>query len=376
MKIAYCTPSLYIAGGIERVLTTKMNYLADKAGYEVWVILTDGKGKNPYFPLSDKIHIVNLDLNFEELWSLGFLKKIFVYLKKQRIYKKKLKEALYEIRPDITVSTLRREINFITAIKDGSRKVGEMHVNRANYRNFEANDTNALKKIFERIWMKSLVGKLKKLDQFVVLTDEDRRNWHELDNVTTIPNPLNVFPTIESNQSARKVIAAGRYCYQKGFDLLLRAWAIVNEKHKDWRLDIYGAGNNVEYKNLANTLNICQNVGINPPTDNIYAKYADASIFVFSSRFEGFGMALLEAMATKLAVVSFACPCGPKDIISDGNDAVLVTNEDIQELVDKICYLIENEEERKSMAENAKLKAMQYSVDNIMHRWIRLFESL
>lgn len=376
MKIAYCTPSLYIAGGIERVLTTKMNYLADKAGYEVWVILTDGKGKNPYFPLSDKIHIVNLDLNFEELWSLGFLKKIFVYLKKQRIYKKKLKEALYEIRPDITVSTLRREINFITSIKDGSRKVGEMHVNRANYRNFEANDTNALKKIFERIWMKSLVGKLKKLDQFVVLTDEDRRNWHELDNVTTIPNPLNVFPTIESNQSARKVIAAGRYCYQKGFDLLLRAWAIVNEKHKDWHLDIYGAGKNVEYKNLVNTLNICQNVGINPPTDNIYAKYADASIFVFSSRFEGFGMALLEAMATKLAVVSFACPCGPKDIISDGNDGVLVTNEDIQELADKICYLIENEEERKSMAENAKLKAMQYSVDNIMHRWIRLFESL
>lgn len=376
MKIVYCTPSLYIAGGIERVLTTKMNYLADKAGYEVWVILTDGKGKNPYFPLSDKIHIVNLDLNFEELWSLGFLKKIFVYLKKQRIYKKKLKEALYEIRPDITVSTLRREINFITSIKDGSRKVGEMHVNRANYRNFEANDTNALKKIFERIWMKSLVGKLKKLDQFVVLTDEDRRNWHELDNVTTIPNPLNVFPTIESNQSARKVIAAGRYCYQKGFDLLLRAWAIVNEKHKDWHLDIYGAGKNVEYKNLVNTLNICQNVGINPPTDNIYAKYADASIFVFSSRFEGFGMALLEAMATKLAVVSFACPCGPKDIISDGNDGVLVTNEDIQELADKICYLIENEEERKSMAENAKLKAMQYSVDNIMHRWIRLFESL
>lgn len=376
MKIVYCTPSLYIAGGIERVLTTKMNYLSDKAGYEVWVILTDGKGKNPYFPLSDKIHIVNLDLNFEELWSLGFLKKIFVYLKKQRIYKKKLKEALYEIRPDITVSTLRREINFITSIKDGSRKVGEMHVNRANYRNFEANDTNALKKIFERIWMKSLVGKLKKLDQFVVLTDEDRRNWHELDNVTTIPNPLNVFPTIESNQSARKVIAAGRYCYQKGFDLLLRAWAIVNEKHKDWHLDIYGAGKNVEYKNLVNTLNICQNVGINPPTDNIYAKYADASIFVFSSRFEGFGMALLEAMATKLAVVSFACPCGPKDIISDGNDGVLVTNEDIQELADKICYLIENEEERKSMAENAKLKAMQYSVDNIMHRWIRLFESL
>ena len=220
------------------------------------------------------------------------------------------------------------------------------------------------------------IGKLKKLDRFVVLTDEDKSNWVGLSNVITIPNPINVFPSVYSSLTNKRVIAVGRYCYQKGFDLLIRAWIIVSQKHPDWYLDIFGAGNSIEYKNLRDDLKMSNSIGINSQTDNIFVKYANASIFVFSSRFEGFGMALLEAMATKLAVVSFACPCGPNDIISDGIDGLLVKNGDIQELADKICYLIEHEEERKCMAEKAKLKAKRYSVDNIMHRWIELFESL
>lgn len=375
-RIAYCTPSLYIAGGVERVLTTKMNYLADVAGFDVWVILTDGKDKQPYFELSKKIHIVNLDVNFDVLWNLRFLNKVIVYLKKQIIFKKRLTRVLLYIKPDITVSTLRREINFITSINDGSKKIGELHVNRANYRNFEANESNFSKKIFAKIWSHNLIGKLKKLDRFVVLTDEDKSNWVGLSNVITIPNPINVFPSVYSSLTNKRVIAVGRYCYQKGFDLLIRAWIIVSQKHPDWYLDIFGAGNSIEYKNLRDDLKMSNSIGINSQTDNIFVKYANASIFVFSSRFEGFGMALLEAMATKLAVVSFACPCGPNDIISDGIDGLLVKNGDIQELADKICYLIEHEEERKCMAEKAKLKAKRYSVDNIMHRWIELFESL
>ncbi|MGN1156397.1 MAG: hypothetical protein ACI4TK_09495, partial [Agathobacter sp.] len=108
-RIAYCTPSLYIAGGVERVLTTKMNYLADVARFDVWVILTDGKDKQPYFELSKKIHVINLDVNFDVLWNLSFLKKVIVYLKKQIIFKKRLTRVLLYIKPDITVSTLRRE---------------------------------------------------------------------------------------------------------------------------------------------------------------------------------------------------------------------------------------------------------------------------
>ena len=138
LKIVYCTPSLYIAGGLERVLTLKVNYFVEKYGYDITIILTDGKGKPFAYPLSPKVKIINLDINFEELWDAPFFKKVWLYYKKQRQFKRRLTVELLQIRPDITDSLIRREINFITKIKDGSKKYGELHVNRANYRNFEA----------------------------------------------------------------------------------------------------------------------------------------------------------------------------------------------------------------------------------------------
>ena len=149
-KIVYCTPALYMAGGVERVLTLKANYFADHYGYDITIILTDGKDKPLFYPLSGKVRVVNLNIGFEELWTCSFFKKVFVYLKKQRIYKKRLKQELMHIRPDITVSMLRREINFLTSIKDGSKKIGELHINRAHYRNFEGKDANLLKIIFSK----------------------------------------------------------------------------------------------------------------------------------------------------------------------------------------------------------------------------------
>ena len=220
-KIVYVTPALYMAGGVERVLTLKANYFADHLGYDITIILTEGKDKPLFYPLSEKIKVINLDIGFEELWSCSFFKKIFIYLRKQRQYKKALTNELMRLRPDITISLLRREINFINQIKDGSRKIGELHVNRANYRNFEANDTNIVKSLFAKIWMRSLVSKLKNLDQFVVLTNEDKIAWPELENVIVIPDPLSFIPESISPLTAKRVIAVGRYHYQKGFDLFL-----------------------------------------------------------------------------------------------------------------------------------------------------------
>lgn len=370
MKIAYCTPSLYIPGGVERVLTTKANYLADVAGYDVYIILTDGKEKAPYYPLSDKIHIINLDINFEELWSLSFVKKGLVYLKKQRVFKKKLSETLYKLKPDITISLLRREINFLCDIKDGSKKVGEMHINRQNYRNFEVGDTNFIKKIFEKYWMSSLLKQLKRLDCFIVLSEEDKKNWKELDKVTVIPNPL---PPMTISQTSttenKKAIAVGRYVYQKGFDLLVGAWEKVAEQHPDWHLYIYGRGDKNNYKAVSN----CH---FEDAVENINDKYAESSIFVLSSRFEGFGMVIIEAMKCGVPAVSFACPCGPKDIITDGQDGFLVENGNTQQLAERICYLIEHDEERKTMGKNAVETAKKYDINEIGKRWSCLFNSI
>lgn len=370
MKIAYCTPSLYIPGGVERVLTTKANYLADIAGYDIYIILTDGKGKEPYYPLSEKVHVINLDINFEELWGMPFVKKGMTYLKKQRIFKKKLKDTLFEIRPDITVSLLRREINFLCDIKDGSKKIGELHVNRLNYRNFESEDTNIIKEWFAKYWMYSLVKQLKRLDRFIVLSEEDKRNWKELKNVTVIHNPLpqTTISTISTTEN-KKIIAVGRYVYQKGFDLLIDAWKTVVQKYPEWHLYIYGRGDKNNYQKV-------ENCHLEDAVENINEKYADSSIFVLSSRFEGFGMVIIEAMACGIATVAFACPCGPSDIITNKEDGFLVKNGDTQQLAECICYLIEHPEERKRMGKNAMETAKKYSIEEIGKRWTLVFNDI
>lgn len=376
LKLVYCTPALYMAGGVERVLTLKANYFAEHFGYDVTIILTEGKGKSPFYPLSERIKVVNLNIGFEQLWNCSFLKKIFVYLKKQRQYKKALTAELMKLCPDITVSLLRREINFLIGIKDGSKKIGELHVNRLNYRNFEANDTNFIKQLFAKLWMFSLVKQLKRLDRFVVLTEEDMLAWPELQNVSVIPDPLSFVPTAQSSLSVKRVIAVGRYVYQKGFDLLLQAWAKIERQCPDWMLVVYGDGDRAPYEQMMRNLGIdTSRCLLNGPTTDIQREYVNSSLFVFTSRFEGFGMVLVEAMACGLPVVSFACPCGPKDIVRDGEDGFLVENGNIDELVQQLMKLMVDHRLRTAFARHAQQNAQRFNIEQTALRWKSVFES-
>lgn len=366
-----------MAGGVERVLTLKANYFAEQYGHDITIILTEGVDKPLFYPLSEKVHVVNLDINFEELWGQPFVRKVFLYMKKQREFRRKLKAELMRIRPDLTVSLLRREINFITSIPDGSRKVGEMHINRANYRNFEANDTNLFKRLFSHLWMNSLVRKLRRLDLFVVLTDEDRISWTELNNVITIPDPMSFSPTRVSRQEHKRVIAVGRYVYQKGFDLLLEAWSMVEKERPDWQLAIYGMGERAPYEKLAAELNLdMTRCHLNGSTDNIEKEYSESSLFVLSSRFEGFGMVLVEAMSCALPVVSFACPCGPRDIVNNGEDGLLVENGNVEQLSQSILSLIKDDDRRKQMGKTARINAQRFDINIIAERWQQQFKMI
>lgn len=376
LKLVYLTPALYMAGGVERVLTLKANYFAEHFGYDVTIILTEGKGKSPFYPLSERIKVVNLNIGFEQLWNCSFLKKIFVYLKKQRQYKKALTAELMKLCPDITVSLLRREINFLIGIKDGSKKIGELHVNRLNYRNFEANDTNFIKQLFAKLWMSNLVKQLKRLDRFVVLTEEDMLAWPELQNVSVIPDPLSFVPTAQSSLSVKRVIAVGRYVYQKGFDLLLQAWAKIERQCPDWMLVVYGDGDRAPYEQMMRNLGIdTSRCLLNGPTTDIQREYVNSSLFVFTSRFEGFGMVLVEAMACGLPVVSFACPCGPKDIVRDGEDGFLVENGNIDELVQQLMKLMVDHRLRTAFARHAQQNAQRFNIEQTALRWKSVFES-
>ena len=374
-KIVYCTPALYMAGGVERVLTLKANYFAEHYDYEVTIILTEGKDKPCAYNLSDKVKLINLDINFEELWECSFIKKIFLYLKKQRIYKRKLKAELMRIRPDITDSLLRREINFLTKIKDGSVKIGELHVNRLNYRNFEANDSNLIKALFSRFWMFSLIRHLKRLNRFVVLTEEDKENWPELHNVIAIPNPISFNTDCVSRLDNKRVLAVGRYAYQKGYDMLLKAWAIVEDKCPEWELNIYGQGNREPYDKIAKDLRL-KNCHLNGSVSNINEKYLDSSVFVVSSRFEGLSMSLLEAMSFGLAVVSFDCPCGFRDVITSGVNGVLVPKDSVESLAEQIVVVLQNSDYIVELGKNARVRSQDFRLEVLAEKWKQLFESL
>ena len=376
-KIVYCTPALYSAGGVERIVSVKASYFADVLGYDVTVIVTEGKGRASFFPLSDKVKVINFELGFEELWRASFFRKVLLYLQKQRRFKKLLTAELMRIRPDFTISMLRREINFLTGIRDGSKKIGELHVNRANYRNFEQNESNVLKKLFAKLWMDSLVRKLKKLDRLVVLTEKSKVSWPELSNVVVIPDPLPFQVEAKSDLHAKRIITIGRYAYQKGYDMLLRSWAEIEKKFPDWQLAIYGMGNQDSLRNQMKDLGIdSARCILNGPVGDVTKEYLNSSVFVLPSRFEGFGLVIIEAMSCGVPVVAFNCLMGPDEIITDGEDGFLVPVGDVCALADKLQTLMQNRELRMKFSETAYRNSARYCIERISNQWIQLFTQL
>lgn len=377
LKIVYITPSIHTADGAARVLTMKANYFAEHFGYDITILLTEGKGLPFFYPVSDKIKIINYDLNFEQLWNCPFWKKFFIYIPKQYRYRKLVKKELMRIRPDITMSLLRREINFINDIHDGSRKMGEIHVHRDNYRNFKGEKNNIIMNLFAKLWSKQLVNNLKKLDRFVVLTEKDRDLWFELNNVEVIPNPLPFMPTSVSPLTEKRVIAVARYSREKGIDLLLQAWSEVEKRTNDWRLEIFGDGDTTAFEALIDKLGIDRNRCIlNGRTSDIEQEYLKSSVAVCSSRFEGFGMIIIEAMVCGLPVVSFDCPWGPRSIIKDGEDGLLVENGHVDKLADAIASLMEDADKRNLFANNAIRNVQRFRIENIANQWRNLFERI
>ena len=377
IRLAYCIPSLDHSGGMERVLTAKANYLADQLGYEVYIIITDDKGEKPYFQLSSKVNVIQLDINIDSLWQYPIWKRLYLYHQKMGEYKRRLSMCLQRLQPDITISLLRREINFLCDIKDGSAKVGEIHFGRYKYR--EANFCflpDFINRFITHRWMAQLDKKVSQLDRFVVLTHEDAALWHGLDNLQVIPNPITITDGPMANYNRKQIIAVGRYTYQKGFDLLIKAWKNVYAKHPDWKLNIFGGGDCKPYQAQAKAMGLQDVVVCHGAVSNIREKYAESAIFVLSSRFEGLPLVLMEAMATGLPPVAFACQCGPKDIINNGVDGILCDTENIEELTNGINYLIDNEKARRTMGTKAAQNIQRFSMDNIMHQWDVLFQGI
>lgn len=373
MKIVYCIAGTCHSGGMERVLANKTNYLA-KQGYEVLIVTTDQQGLPPFFPLDQRIRSLDLDVNYEENNGKSFLNKLLHYPLKQYRHRKRLAAVLKRERPDVTVSMFCNDAGFMTYIKDGSAKVLEIHFSKFKRLQYGRKGLWRLADLWRSKQDEKVV---KKFDKFVVLTEEDKGYWGSLPNMTVIPN-ANTFVT---DQTAllenKKVIAIGRYTYQKGFERLIEAWRMLSAQFPDWKLDIIGDGEEREaLQNQIHAYGLENQIALLKPTRQIAQLYLDASLLVLSSRYEGLPMVLIEAQTFGLPIVAFQCKCGPKDVVADKETGFLVPEGDVKRLAKGMAALMKDEALRKEMGRKARLASLRYDENAIMRQWTDLFHLL
>ena len=377
MKIAYLYTELTISGGADRVLTDKANYLAEH-GYDITIITESQMGRPIVFPLSPKVKMMDMGIDFNKQYEYNFLLRSVIYLKCIQQYKVRLKELLRELKPDIVITLMGRSLDFITSINDGSIKIGEAHTTKAHLRSYHLLEARGgLYKILAKQLRKKQIANASKLSALVLLTPQDADDWKGVTKTYVIANAIHQMPKESGILTNKQAIMVGRYNDAKGYDYLTEAWAIVHQKHPDWKLNIYGSGElHDKVERWIRDKHLESSMIMHEPTNQIMEKYLESSICVLSSIYEGFSLVIMEAMACGVPCVSFDSPFGPRNIIKDGEDGILVDYLNSQALAENICKVIEDEQLRKRLGEKAKQNIQRFSQDAIMKQWTDLFDSL
>lgn len=361
---------------MERVLVNKVTYLVERLHWDVSIVTTDQKGRPSFYPLPAGVRVTDLGINYSDDNVKSVTGKILGYLQKRRRHKRLLTSLLEREKPDIVVSLYPSESSFIPDIKDGSKKVLELHF--CKYFRLQYGRKGLLGIIDK--WRTHQDERIvRRFDKFVVLTNEDKEYWGNLHNIEVIPNAAMNMGGHFSDVANHRVIAVGRLDYQKGFDRLIQAWCYIQRdgRYQDWHLDIFGQGEWHEMlENMISERNLNDSIRLNNPTNQIGREYAQSSLIVMTSNYEGFGMVLVEAMACGVPAVAFDCKCGPRDIISDGENGLLVSNGDIPGLAGAMMKLMGDYELRRRMSVKARQVVDTYSEKAVMDKWVRLFTSL
>lgn len=372
MKILYCINATYNSGGMERVLMTKANYLADVVGYEIFIVTAQQHGRNSFFPFSKRILFHDLGIDYDADQNENLFVRTIRKWRKKRKHKRLLGDYLHEVRPDIAISMFDYEFSFLHQIKDGSKKVLEFHFCKKQ-KIIEA--TNVFMRTLQALRVMSWKRIVSKYDKFVVLTEEDKLAWGNLSNIMVIKNPIPKMPGTKALLNTKQVLSVGRISYQKGFDRLIKVWALIVPHYPDWRLLIRGNGDSTQLQKLIRQLGIDKHVKIASATPNIAEEYLSSSVYAMTSRYEGLPMVLMEAMSYGLPCVSFACPCGPTDLIQSSYGS-LVPDNDIKGFAVALMDWMKNDEKRKAAGEKAREFISQYTQERIVEQWLNLFDSL
>jgi glycosyltransferase involved in cell wall biosynthesis len=359
---------------MERVLLNKVRYLVEQLHWDVTVVTTDQHGREPFYPFPEGVRMIDLDVNYSDDNGKPFLKKLVGFLRRRSLHEKRLKALVNEIRPDVVDCFYPGESSFVPSLKDDSRKVMELHQSKLFHHQYNRSGLMGLADKARALMDERLV---RKFDRFVVLTQEDMQMWGEMPGIRAIPNAASFIAEKYSDCSQKRVIAVGRLDYQKSFDRLIQVWEKVHQQMPEWRLDIFGQG---EWKDMLQRMiderGLEASVNLNAPTKDIGKEYSESSMIVMSSHYEGFPMVMIEAMACGLPAVCFDFKCGPRDIIIEGENGLIVPDGDIDGLAEAMVRLMRDDDLRKRMGENAKKVVEKYSEDRVMGLWVNLYEEI
>lgn len=379
MRIAYVLWSTSVMGGLETVTPLKANELV-KRGHEVLLITRRQGGKAPYANIDPAVRQLDLGVSWEEHYRISnpFVRSRKIKAEK-RIFVQRLEDTLRAFDADITVFTSFSEGEIVRQLKDQSKKVLETHANRY-YSLFlpKRRSFDVFGKLVDAV-KKSAYRRIPPMfDAFVTLTHEDAQQWGGLKNLEVIPNPRRFDTELVADYSLHVVLTIGRLSPEKGQEDLIRIWQSVQSEFPDWKFKIVGSGpSKANLESLIQELGLSSdNIELAPATTQVIEELSKASIFVFGSINEGLPMTLLEAQALGLPIVSFACPCGPRDVITDGVDGVLVAPRDKGLFANGLRRLMTNQDLREQMGKQAKVNSPRFSLSEIMNRWEELFQRL
>lgn len=351
-NVCFLIGNLNHSGGTERVTSLIANGL-NKLNYDIY-ILSLNNGNEPFFDLDIGIQIHSLysqKISFKKN-IIGTIGKIRQFVKEHNI------DTLVVVDSIACVFT-------VPALYG-------LNINHICWEHFNFNVNLGVK-------LRDLGRRLaaRYCDYIVTLTSRDEELWKQgikgiRSKTITIGNPspyesINHVPKLES----KTILAVGRLTFQKGFDLLIESWSKVCKENHSWLLRIIGNGED-EYllKEQANLLGISDRIEFIPVTNEIEKYYQTSSFYCLSSRFEGFGMVIVEAQSFNLPVISFDCDCGPSDLIEDGINGFLVKNGSPDALADTLLMSISLDElHYKKLSDNAKILSSQFSIDSVLQIW-------
>lgn len=367
--------------GTERVICDKINWLASN-GYEV-SLLTYEQGSHPLsFPLHKNVRHYDLNVRFFTLNSYPLYIRLFMLFRYKRLFSKRLQSIVDKFTPDIIITTTYslKVASEITNLHADSIKIIESHVACGQISKVNDYKEGSVMRYIVRMYDFFNYRKVCAFDKLVVLTKGDAKQWMKYTSkIIVIPNPVTCIPisTNACKKLSHRIVAVGRLHSQKGFDLLIEAFSRISSSIPKWYIDIYGHGEDESMlRNLINIKGLEGRINLKGVTNDIYHEYKKSQFLVLSSRYEGWGLVLVEAMSCGIPCVSFRCDFGPDEIITDGEDGLLIENGDIQSLADSILWMAIHEKERKEMGYNAQIRSKNFMLDDIMKQWTVFFTEL